>query len=163
VAGTERVSDPLRPSTRKWDYVDPNDAVGAVTYNDQPYLRLAETYLLLAEAQFKQGRLPQAAASINVVRARAGASQITPAQVTMDFILDERSRELVTEEQPPLHAAAHGHLVRPSEALQRARRAGGHPARHAAPHPAVGDRREPHEEADAEPGLLIAPFEGRRR
>jgi hypothetical protein len=62
------------------------------------YLRLAETYLLLAEAQFKQGKLAQAAEAINVVRRRAGASEITPAQVTLAFILDERSRELVTEE-----------------------------------------------------------------
>jgi hypothetical protein len=66
---------------------------------DQPYLRLAETYLLLAEAQFRQGRTTDAAATLNIVRARAGASAITPAQVTLDFILDERSRELITEEQ----------------------------------------------------------------
>ncbi len=72
---------------------------GAPQYNDQPYIRLADTYLLLAEAQFKQGNLTGAAANINIVRARAGASLITPAAVTLDFILDERSRELVTEEE----------------------------------------------------------------
>lgn len=94
----EKVSDPLWPSTRKWDYAEPNDVAGSANYNDQVYLRLAETYLLLAEAQLKQGKLTEAAATLNVVRARAGASTITPAQVTLDFILDERSRELVTEE-----------------------------------------------------------------
>lgn len=95
----EKVSNPLWPSTRKWDWADPVDVTGGPQYNDQPYLRLAETYLLLAEAQFKQGNLIGAAASINVLRSRAGASLATPAQITLDYILDERSRELVTEEQ----------------------------------------------------------------
>ena len=99
VVGPEKLSNPLWPSTRKWDWADPNDPTSALQYNDQPYLRLAETYLLLAEAQMKQGKLTEAAATINVLRARANASLITPAQVTMDFILDERSRELVTEEE----------------------------------------------------------------
>ena len=95
----EKLSDPLWPSTRKWDWASPIDPAGGATFVDQPYLRLAETYLLLAEAQFKQGRLADAAATLNIVRARAGASAIVPSQVTLAFILDERSRELVTEEQ----------------------------------------------------------------
>ncbi|MDB4914437.1 MAG: RagB/SusD protein [Gemmatimonadetes bacterium] len=95
----EKVSNPIWPSTRKWDYASVTDPTGTTNFEDQPYIRLAETYLLLAEAQFKQGNLAGAAANINIVRARAGASAITPAQVTLDFILDERSRELVTEEQ----------------------------------------------------------------
>lgn len=99
VVGAEKVNDPLRPSTQKWDWADPIDPTGAPQYGDQPYIRLAETYLLLAEAQFKQGKTAEAAATINVLRARAGAPLITAADVTLDFILDERSRELVTEEQ----------------------------------------------------------------
>jgi hypothetical protein len=99
VAGTEKVSDPLRPSTRKWDWTDPNDVAGSSQYGDQPYIRVEETYLLLAEAQMKNGNVAGAAATINVLRARAGATLITPSDVTMDFILDERSRELLTEEQ----------------------------------------------------------------
>jgi starch-binding outer membrane protein, SusD/RagB family len=99
VVGAEKASNPLWPSTRKWDWSDPADVTAAPQYNDQPYIRLAETYLLLAEAQFKQNNLAGAAATINVLRARANASLITPAQVTMNFILDERSRELVTEEE----------------------------------------------------------------
>lgn len=95
----EKVSNPLWPSTRKWDFASVTDPTGTTNFNDQVYIRLAETYLLLAEAQFKQGNLAGAAANINIVRARAGASAITPAMVTLDFILDERSRELVTEEQ----------------------------------------------------------------
>ena len=99
VMATEKVSDPLIPSTRKWDWASTTDPTGAPQFNDQPYIRLAETYLLLAEAQLKQNKLTEAAANINIVRARANAAPITPAEVTLDFILDERSRELVTEEQ----------------------------------------------------------------
>lgn len=88
------------PNTRKWDWApdDPSDVQNSSNYNDQIYLRLAETYLLLAEAQFKLNDLTGAAATINTLRSRAKASPITPAQVTLDFILDERSRELITEE-----------------------------------------------------------------
>ena len=98
VVAAEKANDPLWPSTRKWDGVSPVDATSAESYGDQPYLRLAETYLLLAEAQLRQGKLAPAADAINALRRRAGASVITPAQVTLDFLLDERSRELVTEE-----------------------------------------------------------------
>lgn len=99
VAPAERLNDFLWPSTRKWDWASAIDPQGGATFVDQPYLRLADTYLLLAEAQFRQAKLTDAAANLNIVRARAGASTITPAQVTLEFILDERSRELVTEEQ----------------------------------------------------------------
>lgn len=88
------------PNTRKWDWApdDPADVQQTSGYNDQIYLRLAETYLLLAEAQFKLGDLAGAATTINVLRNRARAIPITAAQVTLDFILDERSRELFSEE-----------------------------------------------------------------
>jgi hypothetical protein len=91
---------PLWPSIRKWDWApaDPADIQQSSSYNDQVYLRLAETYLLLAEAQFRLNDLAGAATTINVLRARSKASAITAAQVTADFILDERSRELLTEE-----------------------------------------------------------------
>jgi hypothetical protein len=95
----ETTNDPMWPSTRKWDWINPVDPTGGNQFNDQPYIRLAETYLLLAEAQFKLGKLSEAAQTLNVVRARSHATPITAAQVTLDFILDERSRELLTEEQ----------------------------------------------------------------
>ncbi len=97
--GVEKLSDPLWPSTKKWDWVDPLNVLSDPQFGDQPYLRLAETYLLLAEAKLKLGKTAEAATAINVVRQRSGASAITAAQVTMPFILDERSRELVSEEQ----------------------------------------------------------------
>jgi len=95
----ETTNDPMWPSTRKWDWINDVDPTGGYQYGDQPYLRLAETYLLLAEAQLKLGKLSEAAQTLNVVRARSHASPITASQVTLDFILDERSRELLTEEQ----------------------------------------------------------------
>ncbi|HEU4632284.1 MAG TPA: RagB/SusD family nutrient uptake outer membrane protein [Gemmatimonadaceae bacterium] len=95
----EEASDETFPTTRKWEWVDPLNVSGDPQYNDQPYIRLAETYLLLAEAQFRQNDLAGAAATLNVVRRRAHASEIDAGDVTLAFILDERSRELLTEEQ----------------------------------------------------------------
>ena len=65
--------------------------------------RLAETYLMAAEANFYLGNAAQAATYINVVRERAAAAgkkaamDITAGQVTLDFILNERTRELCGE------------------------------------------------------------------
>ncbi|MBL7700601.1 MAG: RagB/SusD family nutrient uptake outer membrane protein [Chitinophagaceae bacterium] len=67
-------------------------------HTDWYIFRLAETYLLRAEAYFWKGDLNSAAADINEVRTRAGAPPITPAQVDMGMILDERARELFFEE-----------------------------------------------------------------
>ncbi|MBN8575927.1 MAG: RagB/SusD family nutrient uptake outer membrane protein [Cytophagales bacterium] len=77
-----------------------------------PIFRLAETYLLAAEAAFKTGNTTEAAALINAIRTRAAyrpglssgvlatrvaAMQVTAGQITLDFILDERARELAGE------------------------------------------------------------------
>jgi hypothetical protein len=56
------------------------------------------TYLLKAEAELLTGNSEAAASSINVIRRRSNASEITAADVDIDFILDERSRELMMEE-----------------------------------------------------------------
>jgi starch-binding outer membrane protein, SusD/RagB family len=68
-------------------------------YIDQYFIRLAETYLLRAEAYVGLNQPALAAADINKVRARAGASDVLPANVTIDYILDERLRELGIEEK----------------------------------------------------------------
>lgn len=87
------------PNTRKWDWAPPPpDVENSSNYNDQVYLRLAETYLLLAEAQFKLNDAPGAAITINVLRDRAHATPVTGADISLSFILDERSRELFSEE-----------------------------------------------------------------
>ncbi|UEG52476.1 RagB/SusD family nutrient uptake outer membrane protein [Mucilaginibacter daejeonensis] len=69
------------------------------TYTDQYFFRLAETYLLRAEAYLGLNNQTAAAADINVVRGRANASPVAAANVTIDYILDERMRELGVEEK----------------------------------------------------------------
>jgi hypothetical protein len=102
------------PSMKKYD-----DATRA-NLNDastRPFVmfKFSEVYLIAAEAAFKGGgTLQNAADMLNVLRQRAAyrsnktagqnaaaalAMTITPAQVTLDFILDERSRELFGEYQ----------------------------------------------------------------
>ncbi|HEV7350345.1 RagB/SusD family nutrient uptake outer membrane protein [Telluribacter sp.] len=85
-------------------FVDPvlktlNASSAGTTYSDQYFIRLAETYLLRAEANLGAGNAAQAAADINVVRARARAKPVTSGEVNIDFILDERMRELGIEEK----------------------------------------------------------------
>ncbi len=100
---TNQTLDTLRqyyPWIRKIDGLPRNDDVTAGrTSNDVIVMRLAETYLYRAEAYFRQGELQKAADDINTIRSRANAVQIKPEDVTLDFILDERSRELIIEEQ----------------------------------------------------------------
>jgi len=65
--------------------------------------RLAETYLIAAEAAFMIGNNADAVKYINIVRERAASAgnaanmDITAANLSLDFILDERSRELCGE------------------------------------------------------------------
>jgi hypothetical protein len=70
--------------------------------------RLAETYLIRAEAYFWKGDLASAAGDINTVRQRSNAPPITAGDVTLDFIFAERARELYIEEK------RHNELVRAS-------------------------------------------------
>jgi hypothetical protein len=81
------------------------------TTKDLYLIRLAETYLLRAEAHFRNGDNASAAADINAVRARANASPITAGDVTLDYILDERARELMTEEPRMRTLIRMGNLV----------------------------------------------------
>ncbi|WP_205601996.1 RagB/SusD family nutrient uptake outer membrane protein [Cyclobacterium jeungdonense] len=71
---------------------------GGRTYNDIYIFRLAETYLLRAEAHLKAGNNISAANDINVVRARANAAPVEPGEVDVHYLLDERARELIVEE-----------------------------------------------------------------
>lgn len=101
----------LFPSLSK--YLDPNrTAINNKDGNrDFVIYRLADTYLLAAEALMMQGKKDEAATYVNVVRRRAArtgktsaetelnrkAMEITAADLNIDFILDERSRELAGE------------------------------------------------------------------
>jgi hypothetical protein len=61
--------------------------------------RLADAYLVYAEAVLRGGggSGPQALAYVNALRQRAGVAAITDAELTLDFILAERGRELLWE------------------------------------------------------------------
>jgi len=89
---------PNVPYCRKIEGCSPTDVSGSYQYNDLVYLRLAETYMLKAEAEYLLGRPGDAANTINIVRNRSNATDVTAGEIDMDYILDERSRELIMEE-----------------------------------------------------------------
>lgn len=74
-------------------------SIAGTTFTDQYMFRLAETYLLRAEAYLNLGRKDLAVADINEVRGRANATPAQEEQINMDYILDERMRELGIEEK----------------------------------------------------------------
>lgn len=66
---------------------------------DFPMFRLGDVYLMYAEATLRGGAGDRALALnyINELRSRANATSITDAELTLDFIIDERARELYWE------------------------------------------------------------------
>ncbi|MCR9064220.1 MAG: RagB/SusD family nutrient uptake outer membrane protein [Cytophagales bacterium] len=84
--------DPLRASI--------NEVQGG---RDFVLIRLADVHLLVAECLIKQGKNAEAAEHINKVRRRAAypgkaaEMEITADQATMEFLYDERARELLGE------------------------------------------------------------------
>lgn len=96
----------------------PNNVQPLGGQSDMYIFRLAETYLLRAEAYYWKGQLDLAAADINKVRDRAKAPQIAAANVTLDYIFDERARELYTEEP------RHSEMVRVSYIIAKANKGG---------------------------------------
>ncbi|MNX92452.1 SusD family protein [compost metagenome] len=101
----------LVPYTTKWNHFIPTDPTGTGSYKDLIMMRLGETYLLLAEAQLKQNNPGGAAISINKLRTRANAAQVSAADITLDFILDERARELIGEENRRMTLVRTGTLL----------------------------------------------------
>lgn len=79
-------------------FLQPNRAGGGITHKDWYALRFAETLLLRAEAYLGINRPDLAAADVNSVRMRANATPVDPADIDIDYILDERARELYGEE-----------------------------------------------------------------
>ena len=79
---------------------DNTSRAGAFADTDFPLYRLADAYLMYAEAVLRGGTggsREQARTYVNGLRVRAGASQISDVQLTLDFLLDERARELYWE------------------------------------------------------------------
>ncbi len=102
------------PSLKK--FMDPSRGANFNDPSTRPCVlyRFSDVYLIGAEANFKAGNSAKAAELINVIRRRAAfrktntvaqntaaatAMEITAADVTLDFLLDERSRELFGEWQ----------------------------------------------------------------
>ncbi|MDD2438110.1 MAG: RagB/SusD family nutrient uptake outer membrane protein [Massilibacteroides sp.] len=85
---------------RIWKFsTDKHNEENPVRYDVDWYMiRMSETYLLRAEAYLGKGDTENAAKDINVVRSRANATACLASDVTIDYILDERARELYGEE-----------------------------------------------------------------
>mgnify|MGYP003806120253 CR=1 FL=1 len=81
------------------------------TTKDVYVIRLAETYLLRAEAYFRNNDPTNAAKDINELRSRANAKPVGAGEVDLDYILDERARELMTEETRTRTLIRMGNLV----------------------------------------------------
>ncbi len=81
------------------------------TFRDRYLMRLAETYLLRAEAYLLNGDQPSAADDINEVRQRANADPVAAADVDLNYLLDERARELFVEEFRLLTLMRMGNIV----------------------------------------------------
>lgn len=77
--------------------------------------RLADTYLMLAEASVKLGKQADAVAAINAVRVRAAAAgkaeNMKVTAVDMDLIMEERARELAGEQTRWMDLKRWGNLV----------------------------------------------------
>lgn len=107
----------LFPTLRK--FLDPLRPDKTYEQGSRDYLafRLAETYLILAEAQLKQGKTTEAVTAINMVRRRAAyagkesAMEITAAQMDMNMIYEERARELAGEQMRWFDLKRWGNLV----------------------------------------------------
>lgn len=85
------------PFSNKFIVPDPR-ATPHGYHGDWYVFRIAETYLLRAEAYFWKGDLANAAEDLNEVHQRAGADPIPVSEVSIATILDERARELYIEE-----------------------------------------------------------------
>lgn len=80
------------------NHFDANQPDRYVVDNNLVLLRLADIYLLRAEARYYTGDPAGARADVNVVRNRAGATPLQPADpFDVITIFDERSRELYGE------------------------------------------------------------------
>jgi starch-binding outer membrane protein, SusD/RagB family len=92
-------------------FSSPNQSGGGYTNKDVYAVRLAETILLRAEAYIGLGNKDKAAADINAIRTRANAKPVDPSKVDIDYLLDERARELYAEEWRHLTLRRTGKLL----------------------------------------------------
>lgn len=107
--GETQYTTALFPTLRKWlDNTRNNDPQRTIGGRDRHVWRLGELHLLRAEANIRAGRVSEAIADFNILRRRAaragqqnelGATELAQlAASPVDFLLDERERELAGEE-----------------------------------------------------------------
>ncbi len=112
------------PTLKKYFFTGarPNNDVAITSVRPFIVYRFAETYLVAAEAAIKLNNLSAAATLINVVRTRAATGPANVANMTantlndltargIDYLLDERSRELAGEQMRWMDLARTGKLV----------------------------------------------------
>ncbi|WP_340112028.1 RagB/SusD family nutrient uptake outer membrane protein [Maribellus mangrovi] len=84
------------------DGSQPANYNAAYACTDFPIFRLADAYLMRAEANFNMGNTNEAVSDINIIRERAYGNtdgNITANELTSQFILNERGREFYYEAQ----------------------------------------------------------------
>lgn len=112
-----RYDEALFPTLQKFFDTKRPDLTYEAGSRDFFVFRLADVYLMLAEAQLKAGNVSEATKAINVVRERAAwpgkkaAMTITDAQMTFDFLIEERARELAGEQMRWMDLKRWGLLV----------------------------------------------------
>jgi starch-binding outer membrane protein, SusD/RagB family len=150
VLNPSRYNESLFPTLQKFFDTKRADRTEPRGSRDHYVWRLADIYLMRAEANLQLGKRTEALADVNTVRERAAwpgkreAMRITPAQLTFDFIIDERARELAGEmtrwldlkrwgllvervkrHNPQAQTVADKHYLRPIPQTQIDRTAGG--------------------------------------
>jgi starch-binding outer membrane protein, SusD/RagB family len=145
-----KYDEALFPTLQKFFDTKRSDRTEPRGSRDYFVWRLADIYLMRAEANLQSGKRAEALADINIVRERAAfpgkkdAMKITDAQLTFDFLVDERARELAGEQtrwldlkrwgllvervkkhNPQAQAVASKHYLRPIPQTQIDRTAGG--------------------------------------
>jgi len=80
-------------------YIDPTKNKIGDNLDNTPWIaiRLAEMYLIVAEANMETGNIPLAVAAVNYTRARAGIILLDASTITVDKVRSERTHELAFE------------------------------------------------------------------
>lgn len=112
-----RYDEALFPTLKK--FLDPlrPDRTYEPGSRDYMAFRLADTYLMLAEAQLLTGKVKEATEAINMVRRRAAfpgktaAMEIKQANMNMELLMEERGRELLGEQMRWMDLKRWGNLV----------------------------------------------------
>ena len=110
-----KMADPLNIQTNV------TTSGGGDVFKDQYAMRLAETYMLRAEAYIQLGEKAKAADDINKIRQRAHAKPVAADEVDIDYLLDERARELYGE------TCRHFVLRRTGKLIERVRKYNNNP------------------------------------